>query len=105
MGREPAPPAQAAGDDGSSGAEAFYRLAFEQAPEAIVVAQEGRIQLANPAAERLAARGGSGLVGRSFAELIHPDDLPAVLERYQRRISGITSDTLYHFRILDAVLR
>ncbi len=101
MGRKPASPARAAGDDEGSGAELQYRLAFEQAPEAIVVAQEGRIQLANPAAERLAARGGPGLVGLSFADLIHPDDLPAVLDRYQRRIAGTLSDSLYQFRILD----
>ena len=101
MGRVPASPARAAGGDGGSGPEAQYRLAFEHAPEAIVVAQDGRIQLANLAAERLAASVSGGLVGRSFAELVHPDDLPALLERYQRRLHGDYSDASYQFRLVD----
>ncbi|MGH7336345.1 MAG: PAS domain-containing protein, partial [Myxococcota bacterium] len=101
MGRVPASPARAAGGDEGSGPEAQYRLAFEHAPEAIVVAQDGRIQLANLAAERLAAAGKGELVGRPFTELVHPDDLPALLDRYQRRLQGDYSDAAYQFRLVD----
>ena len=100
MGRVPAPPARSAGDDGGSSAKQ-YELAFEHAPEAIVVAQDGRIQLANPAAERLAARERSELLGSTFADLIHPDDLAGALERYQRRLAGTSSDSVFQFRIRD----
>jgi PAS domain S-box-containing protein len=101
MGREPPLPARTAGGGEDSGAEAQYRLAFEQSPEAIVVVQDRAIQLVNAAAERLVGRSGAELLGRSFVELVHPDDLPALLERYERRLAGAPSEGSFQFRVVD----
>jgi PAS domain S-box-containing protein len=40
------------------------------------------------------------LLGRPFLEFIHPEDRGMVAERYQRRIKGDTSPSVYQFRIL-----
>ncbi len=101
MGRSSSPSNRHGALGGDAGVEAQYRLAFEHAPDAIIVAQDGRIQLANAAAARFAGCSSRELLGRPFAELLHPDDLPAALERYQRRLAGDWSEGSFSFRIVD----
>jgi PAS domain S-box-containing protein len=102
MSRDPALPAPMAGSGDPEGAAAQYRLAFEFAPEAIVVAQNGRVRFANPAAGALVGRAREELVGATFAELIHPDDLAEVQRRYSRRVAGDQSLGALPFRIVDS---
>ena len=102
MGRDPALPARAAGMSGDDGAVDVFRLAFEEAPEAIVIAQDGRLQLVNRATERLTGRSREALFGCPFTELIHPEDLERVAARYRDRLEGNPSDQFTTFRIFDA---
>ncbi len=103
MGRDPAPPARVAGDLGADGgAETQYRRAFESAPEAIVLAQDGRFKLVNRAAEALTARSRSDLLSLAFFELVHPDDRAALIDRYERRLAGDTEERRHTFRLVDA---
>lgn len=102
MGRDPAPPARADGMSDDRGTTELFRLAFEEAPDAIVVAQDGRLKLANRAAERLTGRSRAALVGCPFTELVHPEDLERVGARYQERLAGDHADRYITFRILDA---
>lgn len=101
MGREPASPARAAGMSGDDGAVDVFRFAFEEAPQAIVVAQDGRLRLVNRAAERLSGRSREALLGLPFTELIHPDDLERIEGLYQARLAGDRAERVTTFRILD----
>ena len=101
MAREPASPALPARDEGPGGSAAFFEQAFEDAPVAIVVAQDGRLVIANRATERIAGRPRSLLVARPFLELVHPEDAAVLVERYARRLAGETMDSHYTFRVVD----
>jgi diguanylate cyclase (GGDEF)-like protein/PAS domain S-box-containing protein len=49
---------------------------------------DGTITLLNPAFEIITGFSAEEWVGRKFAELIHPDDLPAALEKFRRVLRG-----------------
>jgi len=102
MGREPAEPARAVGPGDATGAESHYRQVFEHSPEAIVVAQDGRLKLVNRAAERLTGLDRAALLDRPFDTLVHPDDLAAVVDRYRLRLAGDSDERSHAFRIVDA---
>ncbi len=73
-----------------------YRLivqAAERAGHGIVILQnvdgkEGVITFANRAAESALGYGQDELLGIAMADIIHPDSLPLVAERYRLRQSG-----------------
>ena len=49
----------------------------------LLVSGEGRVVLANPAAQRLMDPGGFALLGRSLFDVIHAEDLPHLRERFR----------------------
>jgi len=102
MGRSPEEPGRAAEATGGSSDDSFYRLAFENAPDAVVVAQDGQLKLVNRAAEQLAGRTREELLAIHFLDLVHPADAPALLELYERRLEGDASERHHTFRLLDA---
>lgn len=64
--------------DGSSDAEHF-KLIFDQAAVGIeLVDAEGRLLNVNAAVCTMLGYAKDELIGRSFEEIIHPDDLPRV---------------------------
>ena len=93
-------PVPAPGAELSSGAH--YRVAFDNSHEAILIAQDGVLKVANPAAARIIEIPLAALVGRPFLELIHPDDQSYVLEMYKRRLAGDTAERSMVARILRA---
>lgn len=80
--------------------EEKYRLLFENANDAIFIAQEGKIPFANPRTEEMTGRSAAFLAENTFAEIIHPEDRPAVMERHRRRLTGEDVERNYSFRIL-----
>lgn len=73
--------------------EENYRLLIEGAPEAIVILVEDHITFVNSAALALAgADSADQLVGRSFAEFIHPISLPSVTERIRLLHQGVRTE-------------
>ncbi len=64
------------------------RVAFENAHEAIVIVQDGRIQLANAAASQLSGYASEEIAGLAFLELVHPDDRAVAEARYLERLAG-----------------
>jgi PAS domain S-box-containing protein len=102
MDREPAEPVRAAASNGGDEAESLFRQVFEHAPEAVTVAEDGRLRLVNRAAEQLTGFDREQMLDRRFAEFVHPEDLPELSSRYERRLTGDTLERKFIFRILDA---
>jgi len=102
MGREPAAPARAADRNGDGEKAHLFELAFEEAPQAIVVAQGGRFVRVNRAAERLTARSRSDLLEKPAETLIHPEDRDEVRRRIEARIAGDEVGDRTLFRVVRA---
>jgi PAS domain S-box-containing protein len=69
--------------------EARYRGLVETAPLIIwTVAADGRIRSLNPAFEAITGWPRDTWIGRPFAELIHPEDLPLANESFARTLAG-----------------
>ena len=78
--------------------EEKYRLLVNHATDAICIAQDGVIKFANPRLVALTEYPLVELSRRPFVDLIHPDDVPVLLERYQRRLDGEVATGPYTFR-------
>lgn len=59
--------------------EEKYRLVVENANEAILVAQNGIMLFVNPKLSEILGCPEEELIGKSFAQFIHPDDREMVL--------------------------
>lgn len=68
--------------------EEKYRLLFENANDAIFIAQDGVIKFPNPGLLGLVGYSAEKLAQMPFTALVHPADRAMVLERYQKRIAG-----------------
>ena len=77
-----------------------YRSLFENANEAIFVAQDGKLVFFNPMTSQLIGYSSAELMGRSFIDFIHPDDRNLVAENYLKRLKGEDFQPRYTFRYL-----
>jgi PAS domain-containing protein len=68
--------------------EEKYRNLFQNANEAIFVAQDGKLVFLNPMSVKLIGYSGEEVMSRSFIEFIHPDDRDMVIDRHIRRMKG-----------------
>ncbi len=75
--------------------EERYRALVESARDCIFsVSREGRIQSLNPAFEATVGWKREEWLGRSFAPLVHPDDLGSVVEMLRRAAAGERQPTI-----------
>ncbi|MDG6229067.1 MAG: PAS domain S-box protein, partial [Candidatus Thermoplasmatota archaeon] len=81
--------------------EGRYRALFEQANEAIAVAQDGVLKLVNPQFEKMVGHTTEYIQRTPFIEFIHPDDRELVFSRYQKRLKGDIPPQQYDFRVID----
>ena len=82
--------------------EEKYRLLIENASEAVVVAVEGKFGFVNPKTVEITGYPREELVGRPFAQMIHPEDRELVVRRHLARLGGETVPNGYSFRIVTA---
>jgi len=68
--------------------EARYRNLVEQATELIVVVQEQRLVFANMAIKGVLGWEPAEVVGQEPTTFFHPEDVAALTDRYQGRVSG-----------------
>ncbi len=69
--------------------EEKYRDLVENMSEVLyALDKDGRITYVSPVVEQLGGYTPSELIGRSFTEFIHPDDLLPLAESFQRTVSG-----------------
>ncbi len=80
--------------------EENYRNLFENANEAIFVAQDGKLIFLNPRTVILIGYSAEELLSMPFIEFIHPDDRDMVFDRHVRRMKGEEIPQLYNFRII-----
>ncbi len=80
--------------------EKKYRHVVENANEAITVAQEGKFRFLNRKMVEISGYSEEELAGKSFIELIHPEDRLAALERYQARTEGKKISAVHQLRFL-----
>jgi PAS domain S-box-containing protein len=81
--------------------EARYRNLVETAPVVIyALAEDGTITSLNSAFEKITGWSTGGVMGKSFASIIHPDDLPLAIETFQKTLHGETPSP-YELRVLS----
>jgi len=80
--------------------EEKYRNLFDNANEAIFVAQEGKTVFLNPQTSRMLGYTVEELAQKPFIEFIHVDDREMVIDRHMRRLKGVSVPDLYSFRII-----
>ncbi len=80
--------------------EENYRNLFENANEAILVAQDGEVVFLNPKTVMITGYSAEELVSRPFIEFIHPDDRDMVMNRQVKRLKGEKLPPIYDFRII-----
>jgi two-component system cell cycle sensor histidine kinase/response regulator CckA len=87
-------------------AEERYRLLFENATDAIFIAQDGKIKFPNPKTIEILGLDDQQIENMSFTAFIHPDDRDMVLNRHLRRLTGeINLPATYSFRIINTAGR
>jgi PAS domain S-box-containing protein len=80
--------------------EVQYRNLFENANEAIFVAQDGWLVFLNPMSTMMIGYSGKELMAKPFTEFIHPDDREMVINRHSRRMKGVEIPFPYSFQII-----
>jgi PAS domain S-box-containing protein len=81
--------------------EERYRALVENANDAIIVAQDGRLKFVNPRTVEILKYSKESIVSRPFTDFIHPEDRSLVMGRYLKRIAGKSAPEIYSFRIVD----
>jgi PAS domain S-box-containing protein len=81
--------------------EKKYRLVVDNANEGIVIAQDGMLKFANPAASAWVGNTDNTLKAPSFLDFVHPEDRELVMEHYLKRLSGEQMSGPYSFRMID----
>jgi len=75
--------------------EEKYRTLINQANDVISIVQDGVIKMCNP---RLAEFWGGSIkevLGKPFTDFVHPEALPEVIDRYNRRMAGESPPSLH----------
>ena len=80
--------------------EEQYRLVVENASDAIFIAQDGQFKFANAALVNVLGYTRDEIIGRPFANFIHPDDRQMVLDRHKKRLQGQDPPRMYEFRVV-----
>ncbi len=69
--------------------EERYRCLIETLPEAIyTISKDGTIRSLNSTFEKLTGWKCKQWIGKSFAALVHPDDLPVAIETFKQALNG-----------------
>lgn len=78
--------------------EERYRTVIEKVGVGVVVVQEGRMVFANPCLVRIVGHPLEYLLSQPYTATVHPDDVPIMVERHQRRLRGEEVEQFYGFR-------
>lgn len=82
-----------------SEAERRFRSVVSASSESICVVQDAVIRFVNHKIAAVMRYSEEEMIDRPFIELIHPDDRPALMEKYFRRLDGSLDDTRSTFRV------
>ena len=80
--------------------EERYRCVVENVGVGVVVVQDGYMVFANPSLVRIVGHPLDYLLSQPYSATLHPDDVPAMVERHERRLRGLPVEQLYSFRVI-----
>ena len=80
--------------------EEKYRMLIDNIQDGVFIIQDGKIQFANEAFARMGGYTVEEVIGKEFRELVAPEDLEIVAERYHRRQAGEDVPHEYEFHAL-----
>jgi PAS domain S-box-containing protein len=87
-------------DDALKESEEKYRSLVENINDMIyTLDSSGRFTYVSPVIEKFSSYKASDLVGRNFAEFVHPDDLPGLVENFNLTVQGELNP--FEYRILE----
>jgi len=75
--------------------EEKYRNLVERANDGIVIVQDALLKYANSRLAEITGYTVEEMIGTPYADYIHPDELPKVVERYERRMAGEEVRSIY----------
>jgi PAS domain S-box-containing protein len=81
--------------------EKKYRTLIENASQSIAVVLEEKIMYANSKSEEVIGYPLNELIGISFLELIHPNDLERIKKRYKKRVKGAQLSRFVQYRMIS----
>jgi PAS domain S-box-containing protein len=87
--------------------EEKYRMLVDNIQDGVFIIQDGKMQFANEALARMIGYIVEQVIGMDFQELVAPEDLEIVVDRYHRRQAGEDIPREYELRMLhkDGVTR
>jgi PAS domain S-box-containing protein len=77
-----------------------YQALIDLANDVVCIVQEGIIKMCNPRLEYYWGGSLNEIVGRPFADLVHPDALPELMDNYKRRMSGESLPSRYETTLM-----
>ncbi len=80
--------------------EENYRNLVENACDGIVIIQDMKITYINPHLAEMIGYSKEHYINRPFAEFIHPDELPKVVDHHKRRLAGEEVPSIYESAII-----
>ena len=82
--------------------EKKYRDLVEKIPDGIIeISNDGSFSYTSPAVEQLFGYSSSELLGMSFINFVHPDDIQEIEESFKKTISLDHKKELYEFRVIN----
>jgi PAS domain S-box-containing protein len=81
--------------------EEKYRLLVENAQEAILVSQEGKVKFFNSKVLEISGYSAEEVQDMKIEDFIYPDDRSAFISVLQKRLAGEDIPPLYSFRVID----
>jgi PAS domain S-box-containing protein len=82
--------------------EEKYSTVVENSPTGIFIYRDGKLEFANQKFFQMVGRSSSDLVSMDVADLIHPEDWPAVRETWRKRFLGVGASQDYECRIVTS---
>ena len=87
-------------DDALLESEEKYRLLVENISDVIYVLDSvGRFTYVSPVIEKVSSYKTGDLIGRNFADFVYPEDLPGLIESFNRTVQGNLQP--FEYRIVD----
>ena len=75
--------------------EEKYRTLVDRANDVICIIQDGVIKMCNPRLPEFWGGSIEEIIGKPISGFIHPDALPEVIDRYNRRMAGESPPSIY----------
>jgi len=79
--------------------EEMYRNVVERANDGIAIIQDRRLKYVNPRLAEILGCSVSDLIGSLFERYIHPADRAKVVDRYERRMTGMKVKPVYEAKL------